>query len=256
MQVVVLCGGTGTRLQEVTELTPKPLIPIGGKPLVWHIMRHYMRYGFNNFVLALGYKQEAFKKFFLEYEQNNSHVWIRNGTPFFAYPEDDFMSQIEHLTLVDTGPTTLKGERLRLVKAYCHDTFMLTYGDGLSDVNLTKLLDFHKNHGKIGTITGIQAHSKFGDITYDPTTDRINSFREKPQDVTHLTNGGFMVFNKEFFEYLSPGCDLESIPLGRLAADGELCVFKHTGFWHCVDTMKDVGDIRRMWEEGNTPWLK
>jgi len=254
MQVAVLCGGTGTRMQEVTELTPKPLVPIGGKPMLWHIMHLYMHYGFHEFVLALGFKQETFKMYFTHFNSINHTTKIYNdlmGDMRVSHPEGVTNMDV---TLVDTGLNTLKGERLRqLSKHIKDDTFLLTYGDGLSDVNLLDLVKFHQIHGCIGTITGVRTQSKFGEIEHYKD-GRISKIVEKPKDGM-LTNGGFMVFNRKVFNYLWKGCDLEVGPLERLARDGELYVYEHKGFWKNADTMKDIGELQAMWDIGETPWL-
>lgn len=250
MQVIILAGGTGTRMQEITEITPKALIPIGGKPMIWHIMQLYMAQGFDEFILALGYKQEMFKMYFSHYRDINYDVKMGFLNP--VYYDDTYTPSV---ILTDTGLSSLKGERLRQLKKYVKDdTFMLTYGDGVSNVNLNYLLSFHQKHGKIGTITGVHTASKFGDINRDPG-NRVLQLREKPKS-NSLTNGGFMVFNKGIFDYLDEGCDLEIGPLEKLAADSELYVYEHRGFWQNADTMKDIGELQEIWDEGNPPWIK
>ena len=259
MQVIILCGGTGTRMKELTELTPKPLIPIGGRPLLWHIIKHYMHYNFFEFILALGYRQESFKMYFTNFDELNNDITIYHddmiGTPKILYHSIDTSFNI---TLADTGLNTLKGARLKRVEKYVtDDTFMVTYGDGLSDINLKALLAFHKRHGKLATITGVHPKSKFGEIWY-LKDGRVTSIKEKPQENDRLTNGGFMVFNKGVFNYLYPkeDCDLEIGPFERLAKDKELFVYNHTGFWKNADTLKDIGELQDMWDTGNPPWQR
>jgi len=258
MQVVILCGGTGTRMKELTELTPKPLIPIGGRPLVWHIMKQYMYYNFFEFVLALGYKQEAFKMYFTHFDELNNDITVYRdivGTQKVVHHSADIACKV---TLADTGRHTLKGARLKRIEKYItDDTFMVTYGDGLSDINLSDLLAFHQSHGKLATLTGIHPRSKFGEIQHRGS-GRVSSIKEKPKENGRLTNGGFMVFNKGIFNYLYPAadCDLEVGPFMKLVADKELFVYKHTGFWKSADTLKDIGELQDMWDAGNPPWQR
>lgn len=258
MQVVILAGGTGTRLKEMTEFLPKPLIPIGGKPLIWHIMNIYSYYGHTDFILSLGYKQEKFKMYFSHLDMFNSDITIyRNQGGEYEATYHDPLGPGWKVTLADTGLNTLKGARLARVRRYLTDeTFMVTYGDGVSDINLDLLLEYHKLHGKVGTITGIHPISKFGEIAH--RYGRVTMFREKPYDSSSLANGGFMVFDQRLFEYLSCNvdCDLETETLSLLAEGNELYVYQHKGFWKNMDTLKDVGELQALWDSGNAPWIK
>lgn len=251
--VVIMCGGTGTRLREMTEFLPKPLVQIGGKPLVWHIMKIYAHYGFNNFVLALGYKQEVFKEYFAHFHEVNNDVTFGVGrNPYILWPECPQWDWT--VTLSDTGANTLKSARLKRIEKYIHeDVFMCTYGDGLSDIDLNELLKFHRGHGKIATITGVHPAPRFGEIHHEGGVVRV--FMEKPGNPL-LMNGGFMVFNRGIFGYLSDDnqCDLETTVFNRLIEDEQLMVFSHSGFWKCCDTLKDMEELRDMWESGTPKW--
>ncbi len=252
---VILCGGTGTRLQEATEFIPKPMIPIGGKPMVWHIMRLYYHYGVRNFVLALGYKQEIFKHYFAHYAVINNDITVEKGQFYEHWWNED--NPEWKVTLADTGEKTLKGGRLSRIKKYvaCADLFFMTYGDGIANVNLKNLLDFHKHHGRIATVTGIHPKPRFGEIKHE--NNKVLSFSEKPHQNNLMINGGFFVFNQRIFDYLHEGedCDLEVGALEQLAKDEELMVYPHGGYWQCVDTLKDVGELKEMYSRNETPWM-
>lgn len=255
MKVVILCGGMGTRLREETEFRPKPMVNIGSRPILWHIMKYYARSGFRDFVLALGYKGEMIKNYFCHYELMNNDVTIELGRPektciHYAHEEAGWT-----ITLADTGEKALKGARLKKVEKYITgDVFMATYGDGLADVDINSLLSFHKSHGKIGTVTGINPASRFGELKIEG--DRVQSFREKPQDDDGLINGGFFVFNRDILSYLEPddGCDLEIGPLEKLAKEGQLMVYKHRGFWACMDTLRDMEYLNNLWHTNQASW--
>ena len=252
---VILCGGTGTRLREMTELLPKSLIPIGGIPMIVYIMKLYAYYGFKDFILALGYKQEAFKQYFAHYDLINNDCTVSVGRYMGKnYCEAKHTDQWS-VTMVDTGENTMKGGRLKRIEKYIkEDIFMCTYGDGLSDVNLREVLTFHQSHGKIATITGIHPIPRFGEIHRE--RGKVVSFSEKPQDDNCLVSGGYMVFNRRIFDYLTDDawCDLEVGPLELLAAKGELQVYHHKGYWQCLDTMKDMGELQQEWETGKARW--
>jgi glucose-1-phosphate cytidylyltransferase len=249
MQTVILCGGTGTRLKEQTEFLPKPLIQIGGKPMIWHIMKIYAHYGYTDFVLALGYRQECFKDYFAHfYEINHDMILTELGISWKPIIEK------WRVVLSDTGLNTLKGARLKRVERYIKgNTFMCSYGDGLSDVNLYDLLSFHKSHGKIATITGVHPSPRFGEIHH--VGGLVQEFTEKPQGEC-LMNGGFMVFNRGVFDYLSEdeNCDLETDCFHDLTQDKELMVYHHKGFWKCCDNLYDMGVLQNMWGAGNPKW--
>lgn len=250
MKVVILCGGIGYRLKEETEFKPKPMVNIGGKPILWHIMKIYAHYGFNDFILALGYKGEYIKDYFLnqKYFANNFTLFTKSG---FAriYKNNEKNSDDLKITFVDTGENTPAGERILKVKDYIpkeDEDFMVTYGDGVGNVNIRELLQFHQKKNKIGTIIGVHPRSKYGLLRTDKR-GVINEFIEKP--VLHeWVNGGFMIFKKEFLKYLRPG-EMEHHALKRLIRKRELSLFVHDGFWHSMDTYPDVDNLNRLWRE-------
>ncbi|WP_238881624.1 glucose-1-phosphate cytidylyltransferase [Clostridium sp. YIM B02551] len=251
MKVVILCGGKSTRMHELTRDIPKPLVEIGGKPILWHIMKLYKHYGFDDFVLLLGYKGEKIKEYFLNYRWKN-HNFILDSDP----NNIQILEEAEKwkITFVDTGLDTMTGGRIKLAQRYIgNETFMLTYGDGLSDINLNKLLEFHKNTGAIATVTGIYKKSQYGTLTVNGGIAK--SFYEKNQ-TGDLINGGFFVMNPEVFDYLSnsPSCILEQEPLRNLVNDQELAVYIHQGFWTAMDTAKDISTVNEMWSQGNHLW--
>lgn len=255
MKVVILCGGAGTRLREETEFRPKPMVNIGPYPILWHIMKYYSQFGFKEFVLALGYKGDMIKNFFCHYELMNNDVTIELGQPektCIHYAHDEAGWKI---TLADTGEKSLKGARLKKVEKYITgDTFMMTYGDGIADVNIGKLLAFHKAHGKMATVTGINIASRFGELKIDG--DSVETFSEKPQDGKGFINGGFFVFNRKILDYLTTDdlCDLEVGPLEQAAKEGQLMVYKHKGFWACMDTLRDMEYLNKIWNDGRARW--
>ncbi len=235
MKVVVFCGGQGTRLREETEFRPKPMVPIGGNPILWHIMKSYAHYGFKEFVLCLGYKGEAITEYF------------RGGNP--DVPKDWIV------TPVDTGQETQKGARLKRIQSHITgDTFMVTYGDGVADLDIKALAAFHKKHGKLGTVTGVRPRSAFGEIR--EKDGKVIQFIEKPQITTAIINGGFFVLNTKIFDYLSAdeACDFERGPLEKLVADGQLMVHVHEGGWACMDTFRDMEQLNKLWESNQAFW--
>lgn len=255
MKVVILCGGMGTRLREETEYRPKPMVEIAGKPILWHIMKIYAYYGFNEFILCLGYKGWLIKEYFLNYEMMHKDFTVeigRRNDIRFHNGQDEEGWQV---TLANTGLNAMTGARLRKIRKYIDgDTFMLTYGDGVANVNIPELLDFHNDHGRIGTVTGVYPPSPFGELFI--RNAQVMEFVEKPPTDESLISGGFFVFHTDIFEYLSDGddCILERRPLEMLAADGELMVRKHTGFWQCMDTYRDYLYLNRLWEQNEAPW--
>ncbi|KKP59955.1 MAG: Glucose-1-phosphate cytidylyltransferase [Candidatus Gottesmanbacteria bacterium GW2011_GWA1_34_13] len=255
MQVIILCGGYGTRLREETEFKPKPMVFIGKKPIIWHIMKIYAYYGINEFILALGYKANNIKDYFLNQKAFTTDFILHtrsHKTKYFLENRteiDDFK-----ITFVDTGLDTLPGERILRCENYISKKdkhFMVTYGDGVADINLKNLINFHNKQKTIGTIIGVHLRSKFGLMNVN-TKNLVTNFNEKPV-LTDWVNGGYMVFNREAFKYFRNG-ESEHPALKRLAKKRELSFFKHTGFWFAVDTIKELTELNQMWTIGNCPW--
>lgn len=255
MKVVIFCGGLGTRLKEETEYRPKPMVKIGTRPMLWHIMKRYSHYGFKDFILCLGYKGEIIKEYFYNYEILNNDFTIELGKQNNIKTYDSHDEVGWRITLVDTGEQTLKGARLKKVEKYVDsDIFMATYGDGVANINIDELLKFHKNHGKIATLTGVMPPSRFGRLYVKG--DKIVEFSEKPQTTDGLINGGFFVFNKKIFEYLNTddSCDLEVGVFDKLAKEGELMIYHHSGNWMCMDTVRDMEYLNKLWESDRAFW--
>jgi glucose-1-phosphate cytidylyltransferase len=254
MRVVILCGGKGTRLREETEYRPKPLVEIGGRPILWHIMQGYSAYGHDDFVLSLGYKSYRIKEYFLQFRYLHNDFTIQLGT---GRTIDHFKENCPdwNVTLVDTGYETLKGARIARLRQYLgNEPFMVAYGDCIGNVNLDELLIHHKNAGTIGTFTGVHMPSRFG--TVKATSDgQITTWMEKPILEDYI-NAGYFVFEPEFLNYLSedPDCELEKFPLEQLASDGQLSMYRHEGFWHCMDTYRDYLELNAIWEKGQAEW--
>jgi glucose-1-phosphate cytidylyltransferase len=254
MKVVLLCGGQGTRLREETEYRPKPLVDIGGRPILWHIMKIYAHHGFNEFVLCLGYRGNMIKDYFLNYEAMSNdfsiHLGHRSKVSYHGtHAEQDF-----EVTLAETGLETMTGGRVRRVQRYIPDeTFMVTYGDGLGDVDLSRLLDFHHAHGKLATVTAVQPYSRFGMLKADDS-GRVRSFDEKPQSDA-WASAGFFIFQRRIFDYLADDCTiLEREPMERLVEEGQLMYFRHKGFFHTMDTYREYKALNEMWDSGKPPW--
>jgi len=254
MKVVILCGGRGTRLKEETEFRPKPLVEIGEKPILWHIMKTYAHYGFNDFILCLGYKGEMIREYFLNYEIKNNDFTLQLGNGkvkvYNKSREENW-----RITFVDTGERALTGARVKQVEKYVdEDSFMLTYGDGVADVRIDKIIKYHQKQGRIGTITGVHPPSRFGELSLNG--NRIVEFNEKPQVKEGFINGGFFVFQKEFFRYLKndDDCYLEKEPLEKLVADNQLSAYLHNGFWQCMDTQRELDILNQLWTTGKAPW--
>jgi glucose-1-phosphate cytidylyltransferase len=255
MKVVILCGGLGTRLKEETEFRPKPMVKIGGKPILWHIMKSYAHYGFKEFVLCLGYKGEMIKEYFYNYEIMNNDFIVELGDHKKLEFPDCHNEKGWKVTLADTGIKSLKGARLKHIEKYVDgDQFLVTYGDGLTSVNISDLVSFHKNHGKLATVTGVAPTSRFGELKI--RDDQVESFREKPDNSANLINGGFFVFNRDIFDYLTTDddCDLEIGPLEIIAGEGQLMVYKHSGFWSCMDTIRDMEYLNDLWDNNKAHW--
>ena len=255
MKTVILCGGLGTRLSEETQLKPKPMVEIGGKPILWHIMKIYEQFGVNDFLLALGYKGEVIKDYFMHYHarQSNLLVQIKSGKIEYSKPN----SEDWNISLIETGALTMTGGRLLRLKSYLKDTgtFMLTYGDGVSNINLKELLSFHKSHGKIATVCAVRPPVRFGELIIN--CDQVSHFQEKPQAGEGWINGGFFVFEPKIFDFIKDDFTfLEREPLEHLAQIGELMAYKHSGFWQCMDTIRDRDFLQESWESGIAPWIK
>lgn len=255
MQTVILCGGLGTRLREETEFRPKPMVNIGTRPILWHIMKTYAWYGHTNFVLALGYKGDMVKEYFWNYEVMNNDVTLELGNSEKLRIHNTHQESGWKVTLADTGQNTLKGGRIKRIEKYISgDTFMLTYGDGVGDVDIDALLKFHKAHGKIVTVTGINPAARFGEMMAD--NGHVTAFREKPEAAHGLVNGGFFVCSRKIFDYLGSDqdCDFEYGPLEQIVKEGQMMVYQHKGFWACMDTLRDMEYLNGLWEENRAPW--
>lgn len=252
MKVVILCGGMGTRLREETDIRPKPMVEIGGKPILWHIMNIYGFYGYKDFMLALGYKGEIIKEYFINYYYHQSDLAINLKTGKITAENNNIKDWT--IDLVDTGINSMTGGRLYRLKDKLKETFMLTYGDGLSNVNVRKLVKFHKAHKKLATVTAVRPSARFGDMSFD-ANNKVIKFKEKPQTGTGWINGGFFVFEPGVFKYFrGDETILEKDPLENLARDGQLMAYKHDGFWQCMDTVRDRNVLEKFWEEKKAPW--
>ena len=255
MKIVILCGGLGTRLREETEFRPKPMVNIGRRPILWHIMKIYAHYGHTDFVLALGYKGDLIKQYFYHYELMNNDLTLELGAPEKLCVHQGHKEAGWRITTADTGDKALKGARLKRLEKYIDgDMFMVTYGDGLANVDINALIDYHKSHGKLATLTGISLASRFGELKIKG--NQVTAFNEKPNESEGLINGGFFVFNRGFLDYLSASddCDLENGVLERIACKGELMLFRHRGFWACMDTIRDMEYLNKLWSEGQAEW--
>jgi glucose-1-phosphate cytidylyltransferase len=256
MDVVILCGGKGTRLSEETVLKPKPMVEIGGKPILWHIMKYYSSFGFNRFILALGYKADYIKEYFYNYKITNSDFTInlKPDTPAVFHNSADESNW--EITFIDTGLETLKGGRIKRIQKHIKtDNFHLTYGDGVSNVDLKELVTFHKKHNKIATVTAVRPPSRFGEMIIKGND--VNVFDEKSQMHTGFINGGFFVLNKRVMEYLSEdeNCDFEFGPLQQIVLEKELKAFKHHDFWQCMDNVRERDFLNKLITSGKAPWI-
>ncbi len=255
MKVIILCGGQGTRLREETEYRPKPLVDIGGRPILWHIMKLYAHYGLHDFVLCLGYRGNMIKEYFLSYEAMNNDFTIclgqKNHTLYHgAHEEQDY-----RVTLADTGLDTMTGARVKRVARYLEgDTFMVTYGDGVSNLNIQALLTFHRSHGRLATVTTVRPTSRFGVLELD-ADGRVMQFAEKPE-LKGWASAGFFIFERNVLDYLSddPGCILEREPLERLARENQLVAYRHDGFFYAMDTYREYLYLNDLWNKGQAPW--
>lgn len=255
MKVVILAGGYGTRLAEETQIKPKPMVEIGGKPILWHIMKIYSHYGLNEFYPALGYKGEVIKDFFFNYTSKTRDFSVHLKSGDVSFHETSQTAEDWSVNLFDTGKDTMTGGRLLRLKPYLNNekAFMLTYGDGVCDVDIQKLLDFHKAHGKIATVTAVRPPARFGAL--EIVENKVTDFHEKPQVGEGWINGGFFVFSPEIFNYLENDATiLEQSPLEKLAKAGQLMAYQHQGFWHCMDTVRDRDVLEKLWSTNKAPW--
>lgn len=256
MKVVILAGGLGTRISEESHLKPKPMIEIGGQPILWHIMKSYFFHGYNDFIICAGYKQHVIKEYFADYFLHTSDVtfdFSNNNEMVIHYNK----AEPWRVTIVDTGLNTMTGGRVKRIQGYVgNETFLLTYGDGVSDVNIGELIAFHKKHGKIASMTTVNMGQRFGVLEIDGN-DTINAFREKDDTDGTMINAGFMVLEPKIFDYIDGDSTVfEKEPLERAASEGQLKAFRHKGFWKCMDTQRDKIQLEDLWASGKAPWKK
>lgn len=252
MKVVILAGGFGTRLSEYTDTIPKPMVLVGGRPILWHIMSTYARFGHTDFYLALGYKAEVVKEYFLHYRSLNSDFTVNLGSGDIVSHQADEIDW--NVTLVQTGLDSMTGGRVKRMQSYIgNETFLLTYGDGVADVDIDALVRFHKSHGKMVTVTAVHPTARFGELQIKD--GNVGSFKEKPQTVQGWINGGFFVIEPSFFDLIDGDSTvLEKAPLEKAAQMGELMAYSHDGYWQCMDTKRDRDHLEELWQSGNAPW--
>lgn len=255
---MILCGGMGTRLREETTFIPKPMVEIGGRPILWHIMKIYSAFGFDEFVLCLGYKGDVIRRYFMDYDVFNTDVTVELGTKQVIRHNLSHEESKWSVTLAETGARSMTGGRIRHAMKYLDDdTFMVTYGDAVADVDVAALLAFHRRHGKLATITAIHPPSRFGKLDIDDAGVAVKSFAEKPIGGEGWVSGGFFVLERRVAEYLGgDDCVFEQEPLARLAADGQLAAYHHDGYWQCLDTVRDAELLRETWDTGAAPWAR
>lgn len=255
MKTIILAGGFGTRLAEYTSLIPKPMVEIGGHPILWHIMNIYSSYGYNDFIIALGYKGEVIKDYFLNYYALNSDFEVDLSDGSISYIKEKKRNW--KVTLVDTGSNSMTGGRVKRLQEYIgNNTFMLTYGDAVADINIKELVEFHKANKKIGTVTSVRPTARFGELSINDN-NIVDSFQEKPQTTQGWINGGFFVFEPDFFDFIkNDGTILEREPLETLSKQNNLAAYKHSGFWQSMDTLRDRNILEDIWASENAPWLK
>jgi glucose-1-phosphate cytidylyltransferase len=253
MKVAILAGGVGTRLVEETQVKPKPMVEIGGRPILWHIMEHYATHGFNEFVIALGYKGEVIKKYIVDYCHLSSDLAVDMKTD--TVKSNGGSHRDWQVELIDTGQPTLTGGRIKRLQPYLgNQTFMLTWGDGVSDINLTQLLEFHRSHGKLATMTAVRPPARFGHLEFNGH-GRVKEFSEKPQTAEGWINGAFFVLEPGIFDYIEGDMTAwERAPMEALARDGQLMAYTHTSFWQCMDTLRDKVLLEELWQAGKAPW--
>lgn len=252
MKVAILAGGLGTRLAEETEVKPKPMVEIGGQPILWHIMKHYAHYGYTDFVIALGYKGEYIKRWMRDFSSMDSNMTVKTGSGDVILHNNNNTDW--SVDLIDTGAGSATGGRIKRMAPWIGEgTFMLTWGDGVSNVDLHALLAFHRSHGKLATLTAVRPPARFGHIEFKG--DQVQTFTEKPQTAEGWINGAFFVLEPGIFQYID-GDDMqwEKEPLERLASEGELMAYRHNSFWQCMDTVRDKKLLEKLWQEGNPPW--
>lgn len=255
MKAIILCGGLGTRLSEETQIKPKPMVEIGGRPILWHVMKIYDQCGFTDFTLALGYKGEVIKNYFLNYHacQSDLTVQLKNGQVEYSNPT----AEDWRVSMIDTGADTMTGGRLLRLKPYLQSggTFMLTYGDSVANVDVNRLLAFHRDHGRLATVTAVRPSARFGGMRIEG--GRVLDFKEKPQSGEGQINGGFFVLETSIFDYIeNDSTILERSPLETLTRDGQLMAYEHPGYWQCMDTVRDRDALQTAWDTGHAPWLR
>ena len=252
MKTIILCGGLGTRLSEETVVKPKPMVEIGNYPILWHILNIYSHYGYNDFVLALGYKANYIKDYFLNFRNRNSNITIELNSGNVSFSNTTVPNW--NISMIDTGINSMTGGRLLRLKKFLNgERFMLTYGDGVSDINIKKLVEFHKSHGKLATVSAVRPTARFGGITINQ--GKVQNFKEKPQTGEGWINGGFFIFEPEIFDYLEDDSTiLEQSPLENLTKDNQLMAYEHHGYWQCMDTIRERDTLRELWNKNNAPW--
>lgn len=258
MKVVILCGGQGTRIRDVADNIPKPMIPVGGKPIVWHVMKSYASWGFNEFILCLGYKGHSIKEFFLNYEEFTNDFTITLGRDKAIAHHGEHDESGWKITLAETGQDSLTGTRVKRIAKYLGDDtdFLLTYADGVADVDLGALVEFHRGHGKAVTVTGVRPPGRFGELGMD-AVGKVLEFNEKPQTSEGWISGGYFVCRREMLDYIGgDNVMLEQEPMRRIVGDGELMVYRHDGFWQCMDTYRDYSLLNDLWASDSAPWRR
>jgi glucose-1-phosphate cytidylyltransferase len=260
MKTVILCGGYGTRIREVAENLPKPMIPVGEYPILWHIMKYYAQFGHTDFILCLGYKSEVIKNYFLNYGAKPTDLQVTIGGEIPSMEREKTEEDGWKITLAETGLNAMTGARVRRIREYIgeDEDFMLTYGDGVGDIDIEGLVRFHRAHGKIATVTGVHPPGRFGELEYDSVNKQAKGFNEKPQVSGGRINGGFFVLNRAVFDYLpdDEGLIFEQEPIRRLVADEQLHVFEHDGFWQPMDTSREYSLLNDMYQKKQAPWVK